>query len=137
MAQRMIFPNLPVRDLARSKAFFARLGFGYDPRFTDERAACMVVNEQAMVMLLREDFYRTFTRRPLCDTSRQNEGMLAFSCGSRGEVDALLSAALAGGGAEAMPPQDHGFMYARSFYDPDGHHWEVLWMDPQAAARAA
>lgn len=132
MAHRMIFPNLPVRDLARSKAFFAGLGFGYNPRFTDERAACMVVNEQAMVMLLQEDFYRTFTRRPLCDTARANEGMLAFSCESRAEVDALWKAALSSGGAEAMPAQDHGFMYSRSFYDPDGHHWEVFWMDPQA-----
>jgi predicted lactoylglutathione lyase len=129
----MMFVNLPVRDLARAKGFFEELGFGIDPRFTDERAACLTVNDAARVMLIREDFFRTFTRRELCDTSRQNESLVAFSAPSRGEVDALVRAALAAGGAEAKEAVDHGFMYERSFYDPDGHHWAVVWMDPKVA----
>jgi uncharacterized protein len=135
MAQRMMFLNLPVRDLERSKAFFARLGFGFEQRFTDDKAACMVVSDLGFVMLLQDRFFRTFTRRELCDTTRQSEGMLAISCESRAEVDALASTALEAGGSAAMPPVDHGFMYGRSFYDPDGHHWEVLWMDPAKAGR--
>ena len=133
MAHRTMFLNLPVRDLDRSKAFFGRLGFSFDPRFTDARAACMVVSERGYVMLITEPFYRTFTRRPLCDTTRENEGLVALSCESRDEVDALVARAAGAGGAEAMPPVDHGFMYERSFHDPDGHHWAVLWMDPNAA----
>jgi predicted lactoylglutathione lyase len=133
MAHRMMFVNLPVKDLDRSKTFFGELGFAFNPRFTDDRAACMGVSETGFVMLIHEPFYRTFTNRPLCDTTRQNEGLVALSCESRAEVDALVRAALAAGGATAMPPQDHGFMYEHSFYDPDGHHWAVLWMDPKAA----
>ncbi len=133
MAQRMMFVNLPVRDLERAKRFFGKLGFGFDPRFTDEKAACMVVSDLGYVMLLDERFFRTFTRKEPCDTRRETEALLALSCESRAGVDALAAAALAAGGSEAMPPQDHGFMYGRSFHDPDGHHWEVLWMDPVAA----
>ncbi len=132
MAQRMMFVNLAVRDLERAKAFCGKLGFSFDPRFTDEKAACMVVSDLGCVMLLREEFFRTVTRRAPCDTRRESEALLALSCESRAGVDALASAALAAGGSEAMPPQDHGFMYGRSFYDPDGHHWEVLWMEPAA-----
>lgn len=129
---RKLFVNLGVKDLERSKAFFAALGFEFNARFTDEKAACMVVSEEAFVMLLSEPFLKTFTQRELCDTSRQNEGLFALSCVSREEVDALVQKALAAGGQRAMPPQDHGFMYGWSFYDLDGHHWEVLWMDPKA-----
>lgn len=132
MAQRMMFVNLPVRDLARTRAFFEKLGFAFDPRFTDEKAACMVVSDVGYVMLIHEAFYRTFTKRELCDTTRQNEGLVALSCESRAEVDRLVRAALDAGGAQAMPPVDHGFMYERSFYDPDGHHWAAVWMDAQA-----
>jgi predicted lactoylglutathione lyase len=133
MAQRMMFVNLPVRDLERAKAFFGTLGFSFNPRFTDDRAACMVVSDVGYVMLLQERFYRTFTKRDLCDTTKQNEGLVALSCESRAEVDGLVGRALAAGGAQAMEPIDQGFMYGRSFYDPDGHHWEVLWMDPKVA----
>ncbi|HEU4383944.1 MAG TPA: VOC family protein [Anaeromyxobacteraceae bacterium] len=133
MANRMMFVNLPVRDLERAKSFFGKLGFSFNPRFTDDKAACMVVSDLGYVMLLQEAFYRTFTKRPLCDTTRQNEGLVALSCQSRGEVDALVRAALEAGGSQAMEPMDHGFMYERSFYDPDGHHWEVVWMDPKVA----
>ncbi|BDG05149.1 VOC family protein [Anaeromyxobacter oryzae] len=133
MASRMMFVNLPVSDLDRSKAFFGKLGFSFNPRFTDEKAACMVVSDVGYVMLIHERFYRTFTKRELCDTTRQNEGLVALSCESRGEVDGLVRTALEAGGQQAMEPIDHGFMYERSFYDPDGHHWAVLWMDPKAA----
>jgi predicted lactoylglutathione lyase len=92
----------------------------------------MVVSELGFVMLLRDEFFRTFTRREPCDTTRQNEALLALSCDSRAEVDALVGRAEEAGGSQAMPPVDHGFMYVRSFYDPDGHHWEALWMDPKA-----
>ena len=133
MAQRMTFVNLPVRDLERAKAFFGKLGFSFNPKFTDDKAACMIVSDLAFVMLLQEKFFRTFTKREPCDTTRQNEALIALSCESRAEVDALVRAALEAGGSRAMEPQDHGFMYGWSFYDPDGHHWEVLWMDPKAA----
>lgn len=129
---RKMFVNLAVRDLDRSKEFFTLLGFEFDPRFTDEKAACMVVNGEAFVMLLREPFFRTFTRKEICDTATRSEGLFALSCGSRAEVDELVRRALAAGGRRAMDPQDHGFMYGSSFYDLDGHHWEVFWMDPTA-----
>jgi uncharacterized protein len=133
MPDRMMFVNLPVRDLGRAKAFFGKLGFSFNARFTDEKAACMVVSEMGFVMLIHDTFYRTFTKRELCDTTKQNEGLVALSCQSRAEVDGLVRAAVEAGGSRAMPPVDHGFMYERSFYDPDGHHWAVLWMDPKVA----
>ncbi len=129
---RKLFVNLAVRDLNRSKLFFTALGFEFDPRFTDEKAACMVVSDAAYVMLLTEPFFRTFTKREPCDTSTRTEGLFALSCASRAEVDALVRKALAAGGSRAMEPQDQGSMYGASFYDLDGHHWEVFWMDQAA-----
>ena len=129
---RKLFVNLPVRDLKKSIDFFAALGFEFNAQFTDDKAACMIISDEASVMLLREQFFQTFTKRPLCDTTRQTEGLFALSCTSRSEVDELVAKAVAGGGQYAMDPQDHGFMYGWSFYDLDGHHWEVLWMDPAA-----
>jgi predicted lactoylglutathione lyase len=131
-AARKMFVNLPVRDLKKSTAFFSALGFTYNPKFTDENAACMIVSDEAFAMLLAEPFFRTFTRREPCDTTRNTEALIALSCGSRGEVDDLLKKAIAAGGTRAMETKDHGFMYVSSFYDPDGHHWEVFWMDPAA-----
>lgn len=128
---RNIFVNLAVRDLERSKAFFSKLGFGFNPKFTDEKAACMILNETASVMLLTEPFFRTFTTDEVCDTSTQTEGLFALSCNSCSEVDDMVRTAIASGGKQAMDPQDHGFMYGWSFYDPDGHHWELIWMDPK------
>ena len=133
MAHRMMFVNLPVHDLDRAKGFFGKLGFSFDPKFTDDRAACMVVSDMGYVMLIHETFYRTFTKRELCDAARQTEGLVALSCESRAEVDGLVRRAEEAGGSQAMPPLDHGFMYERSFYDPDGHQWAVLWMDPRVA----
>ena len=127
---RKIFVNLAVRDLKKSMSFFSTLGFGFNPQFTDVNAACMVIGEEAFVMLLVEPYFKTFTKRALCDTSQATEGLFAISCDSRGEVDELVKKAVAAGGRHAMDPQDHGFMYGWSFYDLDGHHWEVLWMDP-------
>ncbi len=129
---RQMFVNLAVRDLEKSKDFFASLGFQFNPKFTDEKAACMVVGSDSCVMLLSEPFFRGFTKREPCDTTRQTEALLAVSCASRTEVDQMVRRAIDNGGAHAMDPQDHGFMYGWSFYDPDGHHWEALWMDPNA-----
>jgi len=129
---RKMFVNLPVRDLHRSMQFFAALGFAFNPRFTDEKAACMVVSDETSVMLLTEPFFRTFTTRRLCDTKRETEGLFALSCRSRAEVDEMVKTAIARGGTHAMAKQDHGFMYGWSFYDLDGHHWEVIWLDSQA-----
>jgi uncharacterized protein len=126
---RKIFVNLPVRDLKRSMAFFSTLGFTFNPRFTDEKAACMVVSDEASVMLLSEPFFQTFTTRRLCDTAKDTEGLLAVSCRSRAEVDEIVNTAIDAGGRHAMDKQDHGFMYAWSFYDLDGHHWELIWTD--------
>ena len=129
---RKILVNLAVRDLKKSKDFFSALGFGFNPKFTDDNAACMIVSDEAVVMLLTEHFFKTFTRREPCDTTRHSEGLFALSCESRAEVDELVRKAIAAGGTHAMDAQDHGFMYGWSFYDPDGHHWEVFWMDPKA-----
>jgi len=129
---RKLFVNLPVQDLARSQEFFRALGFGFNPRWTDDRAACMILSEEAFVMLLATPFFRTFTKNAICDTASHTEALLAISCESRAEVDDLVKRAVAAGGEHAMDPQDHGFMYGWSFRDPDGHHWEVLWMDPKA-----
>lgn len=127
---RKLFVNLPVADLKRSMEFFSRLGFEFDRRFTDDRAACMVIGEGAYAMLLTAPFFRTFTRNAICDTAGHTEALLAVSCASRAQVDAMVKTAVEHGGRHAMPAQEHGgFMYGWSFYDPDGHHWEVLWMD--------
>jgi len=129
---RKIFVNIAVGDLKKSMQFFATLGFEFNPKFTDEKAACMIVNADAFVMLLTEPFFKTFTKREPCDTTKQTEGLLALSCSSRAEVDEIVVKAIAAGGKHAMDPMDHGFMYGWSFYDLDGHHWEVFWMDPKA-----
>lgn len=131
---RKIFVNLPVRDLNRSVEFFTRLGFTFNPQFTDESATCMIVSEEAFVMLLVEPRFRDFTDRQICDTATRTEGIFALSAESRAAVDQMADTALAAGGKVAQPPQDHGFMYLRSFYDLDGHHWEVMHMDETAIA---
>ena len=130
---RQFFVNVSVRDVKKSMAFFGVLGFTFNPRFSDDNAACMIVNDGGFVMLLAAPFFRTFTRREPCDTSSHTEALLAISCDSRTEVDAVVHRAVDSGGSYAMEPIDHGFMYGWSFYDLDGHHWEVLWMDPAAA----
>ena len=129
---RKIFVNLAVRDLQKSMEFFSTLGFTFNRQFTDDKAACMVISDEAFVMLLSEPFFKSFTKRDRCDTSRSTEALMALSCQSKAEVDEIVRKAIDAGGKHAMDPQDHGFMYGWSFYDLDGHHWEVLWMDPNA-----
>ena len=130
---RMIFVNLPVADLAASVGFFSSLGFEFNEQFTDENATCMVLNEQACVMLLTERFFATFTTKPVTDATAGTEAVLAVTAETREEVDALVDRALHLGGTPALPANDEGYMYGRSFYDLDGHAWEVMWMDPSAA----
>src|SRR5262245_33510222 len=131
-ASRKLFVNLAVEDLARSKRFFSSLGFEFDARFTDDKAACLVIGPDVAVMLLSRPFFRTFTSRDVCDTRTHTEALLAITCRSRAEVDDLSRKAIAAGGKSATEPVDHGFMYTKAFYDPDGHHWEPFWMDPDA-----
>jgi predicted lactoylglutathione lyase len=133
---RQLYVNLAVDDLDRSVAFFTALGFSFDPRFTDETATSMIVGEDAFVMLLTKAKFAEFAKKPIVDAAAQTEVLLAVSAGSREGVDELAEAALASGGAEANDPLDYGFMYSRSFQDPDGHVWEVVWMDEQAAEAA-
>lgn len=127
---RKIFLNISVKDLDATKAFFTALGFTFNPQFTDQNAACMIVSDEAYVMLLTVPFFGGFTTKALCDTRTHTEALFALSCESRDDVNAMVQKAVAAGGREAMPVQDHGFMYAWSFYDLDEHHWEVFWMDP-------
>ena len=133
MASRKLFVNLPVKDLKRSIDFFTKLGYTFNPQFTDDSATCMVLSDDAYVMLLVESRFQDFARRPLGDATKQTGALFAFQVGSRAEVDDVLRRALAAGGAKVSEPQDHGFMYLNSFYDLDGHHWEVFWMDEAQA----
>ncbi|MCG8275489.1 VOC family protein [Stenotrophomonas sp. NLF4-10] len=128
-APKMIFVNLPVRDLEASKAFFAALGYGFNPQFTDHNAACMVVSDSIFVMLLVEPFFKGFTNKPLCDARSRTEVITCLSADSRAEVDRLVDAALGAGASEPMPARDLGFMYQRGFQDLDGHLWEIAHMD--------
>lgn len=130
---KMIFVNLPVADLAKSMAFYEALGFTNEPRFTDETAACMVWSESIFVMILTHDKWKSFTQRPIPD-SGSSEVAFALALGSRDAVNAMTGAAATKGGtADVNPAQDHGFMFSRSFTDPDGHVWEPMWMDPAVA----
>ena len=136
-ASRQLFVNLAVDDLDRSVAFFTALGFSFDPRFTDETATMMIVGEDAHVMLLTKAKFGEFAKKPIADAFSQTEVLMAFSAASREGVDELADAALASGGSDANDPVDFGFMYSRSFQDPDGHVWEVVWMDEAAVASEA
>lgn len=134
-SSRKIFVNLAVKDLGQSVDFFTKLGFAFDPRFTDDHATCMIIGDEAFVMLLAEGRFKDFTSKLLCDATTHTEAILALSAESREQVDALVNTALAAGGTPANDPMDHGFMYGWSFQDLDGHLWEVLWMDPSALAQ--
>ena len=127
-----LFVNIPVSDVQRAIRFFEALGFAFNPQFTDATATCMLVGEDAYFMLLDRARFAGFSKRPAGDPQLQTAAMFALSVDSRAAVDALTDRALAAGGAPAAEPQDHGFMYGRSFYDLDGHHWELFWMDPSA-----
>lgn len=127
-----IFVNLPVKDLDKSIAFFTELGFEFDPRFTDQNATAMIINDQAAVMLLVEDFFKGFTKKDICDAATRTEAILALSAESRQGVDDLVNKALQAGGSRATEPMSEGPMYGWSFQDLDGHLWEVMYMDPSA-----
>ena len=131
--RRTLFVNIPVQDIGRSTVFFTALGFSFDPMFSDETAACMLVGEDAFVMLLVREKFAEFAKRPIADPATHTSALYCFSVSSRDEVDAVSAAALAAGGVEADGAEDHGFMYSRSFFDPDGHGWQVMWMDPAVA----
>jgi hypothetical protein len=130
---RKIFVNLPIRDMERAKAFFTALGFSFNPQFTNDQGACMVVAEDIFVMLLVEPFFQSFIKKRIADAKATTEVLVCLSCESRAEVDDLVKKALAAGGTAPNAPQDHGFMYTHGFEDPDGHLWELTWMDPNAA----
>jgi predicted lactoylglutathione lyase len=130
---RQIFVNLPVKDVARTRAFFTALGFEFNPQFSNDQALCMLIGEGSFAMLLAEPFFQGFTRKPISDANQSTEVLVALSCESVAEVDALVAKALAAGGRAPVERKDHGFMVQHGFEDPDGHQWEVFWMDPDAA----
>ena len=126
-----IFVNLPVSDLERSMAFFSALGYSFNPQFTDENAACLVISEDIYAMLLVKDFFKTFITRDVADTSKVVEAILSLTAESRAEVDAMVEKAQRAG-AHITETRDHGWMYQRGFADLDGHLWEVFYMDMSA-----
>jgi uncharacterized protein len=129
---RQIFVNLPVKDLNKSIEFFTHLGFTFNPQFTDENATCMIVGENIFAMLLVEKFFKTFTPKEVCDTTKYAEVLVALSFESRTEVDEIVAKAIAAGGTTYKEPNDMGFMYQHGFQDLDGHIWEIFFMDESA-----
>jgi predicted lactoylglutathione lyase len=132
---KMIFVNLPVTDLPKSMAFYEAVGFTNNPQFTNENAAAMAWSDTIVVMLLKHEFWKTFTSKTIPNAKESAQVLLCVGMDSREAVDSIVAdAARAGGGTDPTPTQDHGFMYGRSFEDPDGHIWETMWMDPKVAA---
>jgi predicted lactoylglutathione lyase len=129
---RKLFVNIPVNDLQKTIVFFEQLGFAFNAQFTDATATCMLVGTDAYFMLMVRDRFAGFSRKPIGNAITETNALFALTLESREEVDALYAKALAAGGSIAADPQDHGFMYVQSFYDLDGHHWELFWMDPSA-----
>ncbi|GGA09463.1 extradiol dioxygenase [Paenibacillus marchantiophytorum] len=129
---KQMFVNLPVKDLKQTIAFFTKIGFEFNKQFTDDNATCMIIGENIYAMLLVEPYFQTFITKEIVDTSKQAEAIIALSVASKAEVDEVVNAALAAGGFPSKEPQDHGFMYSRSFQDIDGHLWEVFYMDESA-----
>ena len=134
---RQIFVNLPIKNMKRSQAFFRNLGFDFNPQFTNEQGACLVISENIYAMLLVESFFQSFTKKPIADATKSTEVLVCLSCESRAEVDALVAKALAAGGTVPNAPQDYGFMYGHGFEDPDGHMWELSYMDLTAMPPSA
>ncbi len=132
---RKIFVNLPVKDLQKSMDFFTKLGFTFNPQFTDDTAACMIVSDDIFVMLLTEAKFKEFTPKPICDAMRSAEVLVCLSCENRDIVDELVRKALAAGGTTYAESKHYGFMYQHGFQDPDGHIWELIYMDPKAVQR--
>jgi uncharacterized protein len=132
-----IFVNLPVKDLKKSVEFFTKLGYEFNPKFTDENATCMIVSENIFVMLLVEKYFKTFTPKEVCDTTKYAEVLVALSFESRVEVDEIVAKAIAAGGTTYKEPNDMGFMYQHGFQDLDGHIWEIFFMDESAIPSGA
>ena len=129
----MIYVNLPVKDLAKSTEFFAAIGYEFDPKFTDEKnAACMIIDDTIFVMLVQQEFFATFTSKPMADATTTTEVLLGLSAPSREAVDIQVAKAVAAGGSQYKTGDDQGFMYGSGFQDLDGHLWEIFWMDPAA-----
>lgn len=126
---KQIFVNLPVSNLDKAKAFHLALGHTINPKFTDENAACVVVSDSIYFMLLKREYFQTFTDKAICDTSSHVEVLVALATDSREQVDELVGKAVAAGGSEAGSPKDYGFMYQRNVRDPDGHTLEIFHMD--------
>jgi predicted lactoylglutathione lyase len=127
-----IFVNLPVKDLNKSVAFFTKLGFTFNPQFTDEKATCMIVGENIFVMLLVEDFFKTFIKKQIADAGKSAEVIIALSADSKEKVDELVNKAVAAGATTPNEKQDQGFMYGWGFQDLDGHLWETMYMEPDS-----
>ncbi|WP_400163653.1 VOC family protein [Brevibacillus sp. TJ4] len=130
---KQIYVNLPVKDLQKSMEFFTRLGFTFDPNFTDDKAGCLVIGDNIYAMLISEPLFRTFTKKEITDAAKTTEVIVALSANSKEEVDELVQKALEAGGSFSNDVVDHGFMYYGSFQDLDNHMWEILYMDPNAA----
>ena len=127
-----IFVNLPVKNLPKSIEFFKKLGYSFNPQFTDETATCMIISEDIFAMLLTEAKFKEFTPRPICDATKSTEVIVCLSCENREQVDELVRKALAAGGTTHAEVKDYGFMYQHSYQDLDGHIWELVYMDPAA-----
>jgi uncharacterized protein len=134
---KKIFVNLAVKDLDKSMAFFKALGFSFNPQFTDKTAACMVMSEDIYAMLLTHPKIKQFTKKEIADAHKTTEVLTALAVESKAKVQELMDKAIAAGAKEPRPPQDYGFMFGRSFEDPDGHIWELFWMDPAHARKDA
>lgn len=132
---REIFVNLPIANMERSKAFFSALGFTFNPQFTNDQGACMVIADNIYAMLLVKPFFQTFIDTEIADATKTTEVLTCLSCASRAEVDDLVKKAVAAGGKPHRQPQDHGFMYGHGFHDPDGHVWELVYMVPNAEVK--
>ena len=131
--QKQIFLNLPVVDLQRSITFFTKLGYTFNPKFTDEKATCMIISDTIYVMLLTKTFFQTFTKKEIVDASKAVECSICISAESKDAVNEIVNKAEAAGATVPDPATDYGFMYQHSFDDLDGHHWEFMWMDPNSA----
>lgn len=129
-----IFVNLPVKDLDETMEFFSKIGFEFNPQFTDENATCMVISDSIFAMLLVEDYFMSFTKKDISDTSRSSEVIIALTANSRQEVDEIVNRAFDAGGKPLNEPQDHGFMYGWGFEDINGHLWEVFYMEQGTAS---
>jgi predicted lactoylglutathione lyase len=135
MSDRKIFVNLPVKDLKKSMSFYEAIGFKNNPQFTDNTAACMVVSEEIYVMILTHEKFKSFTPKQIADATKSSEVLNSLSYDSRDEVNEIVARAAAAGGTKYAEAKDYGFMYQHGFQDPDGHIWEVFWMDPKTVQK--